>query len=60
MVAKQMTPKVGTISYMAPEVLSCEEYSNKVDVYSYGMLLWEIVTRKEPFSENEFMYEVCI
>lgn len=53
-----MTPKVGTLSYMAPEVLNCEPYSNKVDVYSYGMLLWEIITRKEPYLEDNFMYEV--
>lgn len=57
-VGTDMTPKVGTVSYMAPEVLSAEPYTNKADVYSYGMLLWEIISRKEPFSENDFMHEI--
>lgn len=57
-VAENMTPKVGTVSYMAPEVLSAEEYTNKADVYSYGVLLWEIISREEPYGEEEFMFEI--
>lgn len=35
---------------MAPELLEGKQYSLKVDVYSYGILLWEILSRKTPYS----------
>lgn len=36
------TTGVGTARYMAPEVLLSAEYSFPCDVYSFGMLLWEL------------------
>eukprot|EP01106_Pelomyxa_sp_JSP_P010038 TRINITY_DN27044_c0_g2_i1.p1 TRINITY_DN27044_c0_g2~~TRINITY_DN27044_c0_g2_i1.p1 ORF type:complete len:679 (-),score=150.43 TRINITY_DN27044_c0_g2_i1:93-1946(-) len=41
------TAKVGTPLYMAPEILKGEKYNHKVDVFSYGMCLWEMCTREE-------------
>lgn len=40
---------VGTHHWMAPEVLRGEEYSQAADVYSFGMILWEMVSRQVPF-----------
>ncbi|KAJ6249674.1 mitogen-activated protein kinase kinase kinase 20 [Anaeramoeba flamelloides] len=41
---------VGTPRWMAPELLRGEQnYTNKVDIYAFGILLWEISTRKIPF-----------
>ena len=34
---------------MAPEVIANERYTEKADVYSFGIILWEMVTRKIPF-----------
>lgn len=34
----------GTPAYMAPEVLFENEYSNKADVYSYSMVLYQLIT----------------
>lgn len=34
---------------MAPEVLDNAPYDEKADVYSYGVVLWELITREEPF-----------
>nr|GEY28422.1 serine/threonine-protein kinase STY13-like [Tanacetum cinerariifolium] len=34
--------EVGTLGYMAPEVLSRKPYSHKCDVYAFGICLWEI------------------
>eukprot|EP01047_Picozoa_sp_COSAG01_P007737 COSAG01_NODE_296_length_19281_cov_212.029507_15_plen_118_part_00 len=44
-----MQSRVGTPAWMAPEVLRGEEYSRSADIYSYGVILWEMVTREEPF-----------
>ncbi|ELR11537.1 protein kinase domain containing protein [Acanthamoeba castellanii str. Neff] len=38
----------GTEEYMAPEVILGMEYDEKVDVYSYGVVLLELISRKVP------------
>ena len=43
------TTAVGTARYMAPEVLLSAEYSFPCDVYSFGMLLWELMHDKVVF-----------
>ncbi|KAI0567154.1 Serine/threonine protein kinase [Gracilaria domingensis] len=47
--AAQMTGQCGTFQYMAVEVLANKPYSEKADVFSFGILLWEIVARKLPY-----------
>ena len=34
---------------MAPEILRGEKYDEYSDIYSYGMILWEMVSRETPF-----------
>lgn len=36
---------------MAPELLDNRQYSIKVDIYSYAVVLWEICARKTPYNE---------
>ncbi|EGD74690.1 TKL protein kinase [Salpingoeca rosetta] len=43
-----MTAGVGTPMYMAPEALYGREYGQKADVFSFGVVLWEIVTQQQP------------
>eukprot|EP01098_Paradermamoeba_levis_P014665 TRINITY_DN70_c0_g1_i3.p1 TRINITY_DN70_c0_g1~~TRINITY_DN70_c0_g1_i3.p1 ORF type:complete len:360 (-),score=123.87 TRINITY_DN70_c0_g1_i3:147-1097(-) len=38
----------GTDEWMAPEVMLGEKYNEKADVFSYGMVLVELITRKKP------------
>ncbi|OQR92448.1 tyrosyl-tRNA synthetase [Thraustotheca clavata] len=48
-----MTAGVGEIQWSAPELLQDgEDYDEKVDVYSFGVLLTELDTREVPFEEN--------
>lgn len=40
--------KCGTMLYMAPEVFKKEEYSKTVDVWSLGITLFRIISKKHP------------
>ena len=46
-----MTPCKGTVLYMAPEVFLGRSYDAKADVYSYGMLLYELISGHQPFHD---------
>lgn len=44
-----MTAKIGTYQWMAPEVIAGFKYTEKADVFSYGIILWELATRLPPY-----------
>jgi len=54
---EMMTAETGTYRWMAPELYSTvtlrqgdkKHYSNKVDVYSFSIVLWELLTNRMPF-----------
>ncbi|CAL5409402.1 unnamed protein product [Camellia sinensis] len=39
----------GTYRWMAPEMIKEKPYTRKVDVYSFGIVLWELTTALLPF-----------
>jgi serine/threonine protein kinase len=41
--------KQGTVRYMAPEVVHSHPYNEKVDVYSFGLLVWEMLAYRRVF-----------
>lgn len=43
----------GTPVYMAPELFQKKSYDEKVDVFAFGTLLWELVARDVPFDGLE-------
>lgn len=44
---------VGTVAWMAPEVIRHEPYSEKVDVWSYGVVIWELLNQERPYSVSQ-------
>jgi len=47
-----MTTGVGTVLWMAPELFVMgTKYKQDIDVYSYGVIMWELLTREIPWSE---------
>jgi len=46
---RTMTHGVGTACWMAPETIQKDRSSKYSDVYSYGIILWEIWTREEVY-----------
>lgn len=43
-----LTKGIGTFSYMSPEMINEEDYNNKTDVFSYGILLFVLFTGRLP------------
>jgi len=41
--------------WLAPEILRRLRYSEKVDVYAFGVILWELMTGEDFFGETAFM-----
>ncbi|KEH31058.1 putative protein kinase TKL-Pl-4 family [Medicago truncatula] len=42
---------LGTYRWMAPEMIKRKSYGRKVDVYSFGLMLWEMLTGRIPFED---------
>lgn len=41
----------GTFRWMAPEMIKRKPYGRKVDMYSFGLILWELVAGKIPYED---------
>ncbi|KAI4291644.1 WNK lysine deficient protein kinase [Pancytospora philotis] len=50
---------VGTPSFMAREMFEGEGYSEKVDIYAFGMSLLEMATGVPPYAELSDTGEIC-
>ncbi|CAB4441600.1 unnamed protein product [Rhizophagus irregularis] len=42
----------GVLPYMAPELIDKKQYSKASDIYSLGMLMWEIFAERPPFHDQ--------
>ncbi|GAB9475839.1 Tkl protein kinase [Globisporangium polare] len=47
-----MTGEIGTVSWIAPEVLRGERYTEKADIYSFGVIMTELDTCRRPYSDG--------
>lgn len=41
----------GTVAWMAPEIIRNEPCSEKVDIWSYGVVLWELLSGEIPYKD---------
>ena len=46
------------LAWMAPEVFEGTEYSERCDVFSWSIILWECIARELPFKEIELTYSI--
>ncbi|CAJ1950910.1 unnamed protein product [Cylindrotheca closterium] len=51
--AFKLTAMAGTPRYMSPEVALGQKYNETCDIYSFGLLLWEIITLRLPYSSQK-------
>eukprot|EP01132_Coremiostelium_polycephalum_P001514 gene1514-1906_t len=54
------TGQAGSPLYMAPEMLLNKEYDEKCDVYSFGILVWELLTKLEPYNKLYTSYPALV
>lgn len=47
--AREMTGQTGTCKYMAPENHRRQMYSHKIDVFSFAIIAWEVLTRRRAY-----------
>jgi len=58
----EMSGETGSLRYMAPEVADGLPYNHKADVYSFGVILWEMNAGKRPFNglSRDTFYEQVV
>lgn len=52
------TKGVGTPVFMSPEILNGAKYDYTADIYSFGVLLWQLWTQEEPYGSFETQFAI--
>ncbi|GBC04925.1 hypothetical protein RclHR1_05950009 [Rhizophagus clarus] len=53
----------GVIPYVSPEIFQGQKYTKASDIYSFGMIMWELMTGRRPFwdkvHDTKLIVEIC-
>src|SRR5436190_6646351 len=51
------------LTYVAPEVFQGQKYTKATDIYSFGMVMWELMTGRRPFwdqnHDTDLIIRIC-
>src|SRR5437764_12321679 len=50
----------GIIPYVAPEIFQGQKYTKASDIYSLGMIMWELMTGRRPFWDQDHDTDLII
>ncbi|VDK89020.1 unnamed protein product [Litomosoides sigmodontis] len=53
----------GTVAYKAPELFKGQRITDRADIYSFSLVLWEILTQKSVYNAihpHNFIYDVVV
>ncbi|RHZ82755.1 hypothetical protein Glove_103g18 [Diversispora epigaea] len=53
-VDKPLNSIYGNLPHVAPEVYCGKTYTIKSDIYSIGILMWEVITGETPYGDHEY------
>lgn len=53
--ANQTMTQCGTVAWTSPEIFDESHYTEKADVYSFGIVLWELIFRTKPWAGKHSM-----
>ncbi len=56
--AELAATQIGTPYYMSPEIMNNQKYNSKTDIWSLGIILYELVCLRLPFQGNS-MKQLC-
>jgi len=49
--SKRMSRAIGTTFYIAPEMFTSDDYTHKVDIYSFSYIMWGLWMKEPPFQD---------
>jgi len=53
----------GILTHIAPEIFQGKKYTTASDIYSFGMIMWELMTGRMPFwdryHDTDLIIEIC-
>ena len=58
--AEDNNENYGIIPYMAPEIFLGQKYTAASDIYSFGMIMWEVMTGRRPFWDKNHDTDLII
>src|SRR3989338_5282519 len=53
-----LTMQIGSVLYTDPLIFASERYSEKCDVYSFAMIMYEIFFETEPYKSSTMVGEI--